>query len=117
MIIAQWRFDRLGPIGSKRLKLAVGHKVGGVNITEELLADIRRMIREGLTALKIAVKTHLTDVDIRMYAKGYGESLLKQLNENEGCRTRKATPQEMKAVKDVKGNTMCSYGTGWESRY
>lgn len=107
----------MGPIGSKRLKLAVGHKVGGVNITEKLLADIRRMIRQGLPASKIAVKTYLADEDIRLYAKTCGKGMLEQLFANEGCRTRKATPQEMKAVKDVKGNTMCIYGTGWASKY
>ena len=81
------------------------------------LADIRRMIYEGLPAVKVAMEVHITAMDIRMYAKEYGGNLLEQLNENEGCRTRKATPQELEAVKDIKGNTMCIYGTGWASKY
>ena len=75
------------PVGSKKMTLRAGHKVYGVNITEELLADIRRMIYEGFPAVKVAMEV------------------------------RKATPQELEAVKDIKGNTMCIYGTGWASKY
>lgn len=100
----------MGPLGSKKLTMAIGHKVRGVDITEKLLKDIRRMIRQGVPASKVAVKTHLTDVDIRMYAKEYGRNLLQRLNENEGCRTRKATADELEAVKHITGNVLCIYG-------
>lgn len=116
--ICEWRGEMvMRPVGSKKMTLRAGHKIYGVNITEELLADIRRMIYEGLPAAKVAMEVHITAMDIRMYAKECGGNLLEQLNQNEGCRTRKATKEELDAVKDVKGNTMCIYGTGWESRY
>ena len=111
------RGEMMRPVGSKKMTLRAGHKVYGVSITEELLADIRRMIYEGFPAVKVAMEVHITAMDIGMYAKEYGGNLLEQLNKNEGCRTRKATKEELDAVKDIKGNTMCIYGTGWASKY
>lgn len=58
--------------------------------TKEAIAEA---IREGKSAYEIASMTKLSEDDVRMAAKEL--RMVRALNENEGCVTRMATPEEM----------------------
>lgn len=58
--------------------------------TKEAIAEA---IREGKSAYEIAPMTKLSEDDVRMAAKEL--RMVRALNENEGCVTRMATPEEM----------------------
>ena len=52
-----------------------------------------KMIQEGLRADQIARKIYADEMDVRRWAKKH--RLGKRLDENEGCTTRQATPEEL----------------------